>query len=52
MPKPTPMRALIKDRRTLLIGGYAFTVLGSMLLWDAYEATGKARPLLARFLPS
>lgn len=44
-------KALVKDRRTALLGGYAFITLGSMLLWDAYEARGKARPFLTKFLP-
>lgn len=44
-------RGWVKDRRTALLGGYGFIVLGSALLWDAYEARGKARPFFTKFLP-
>jgi len=50
--KRQPWRpGIIPDRRTALVGGYALITLGSMLLWDAYEARGKARPFLTKFLP-
>lgn len=51
MAKPTPLRGMVRDRRTALVGGYVLITVGSMLLWDAYEARGKARPFLTKLLP-
>ncbi len=52
MSKRQPWRqTLVPDRRTALVAGYAALTLGSILLWDAYEARGKARPFLTKFLP-
>lgn len=42
---------IVKDRRTALLAGYGFITIGSMLLWDAYEARGKARPFFTKLLP-
>ncbi len=44
-------RPWIADRRTALYGGMAAYVIGSLLLWDAYENRGKPRPFATKFLP-
>jgi len=44
-------RPVIRDRNTALWGGMACLILGSWLLYDAYEARGVSRPFAARFLP-
>lgn len=41
----------VKDRRAALLGGYGGIIVGSLLLWDAYEGRGKARPFLTKLLP-
>lgn len=41
----------IKDRRLALYTGLAAYVVGSMLLWDAYENRGKRRPFATKLLP-
>jgi hypothetical protein len=48
MPRRKPV---IKDRRVALYAGLAAYVLGSMLLWDAYENRGKSRPFATKLLP-
>lgn len=42
---------LIPDRRTAVLAGFAFVSLGAFLLYDAYEARGRQRPFVTRFLP-
>jgi hypothetical protein len=44
-------RVVVKDRRLAQYGGYAAVVLGSWLLWQAYEARGRGRPFAAKLLP-
>lgn len=44
-------KPFVKDRTTALYGGIAALVLGSLLLWDAYENRGKGRPFALKFLP-
>jgi hypothetical protein len=44
-------RPVIKDRQTALVLGVAAYVAGSLLLWDAYENRGKARPFVTKLLP-
>lgn len=39
------------DRQTALWLGVGCYVLGSWLLFDAYEARGKAKPWAAKWLP-
>jgi hypothetical protein len=45
-PKP-----VVKDRRIALWGGVAAIVLGSALLYDAYENRDRKRPFVAKLLP-
>lgn len=42
---------LVKDRQTALWLGIGFTVLGSLLIYDAYEGRGKSRPWVTRLIP-
>lgn len=47
-------RPLLHNRQTALYVGLAAWALGSLLLWDAWENRGKARPFafkLAGLLP-
>lgn len=44
-------RPLLPDRRHALWGGVAFSVLGAVLLWDAYEGRGRERPFWSKLLP-
>lgn len=44
-------RPVVKDRQTALLGGIALLVLGSALLYDAYENRGRNRPFALKFLP-
>jgi hypothetical protein len=44
-------RPLVADRRTALAAGCAFVVLGSALLYDAFERRGQSRPWVMRWLP-
>lgn len=44
-------RPIIPDRRTAQLAGYGFVLVGAFLLWDAYEARGRPRPFVSRFLP-
>jgi len=44
-------RGFIKDRRMAQVGGVGFIVLGSAMLWDAYENRGKSKPFWIKFLP-
>lgn len=46
MPAP-----VIKDRRAALLFGVLGVAGGSWLLWQAYEARGRTRPLAIRVLP-
>jgi hypothetical protein len=46
-----PYRRLVRDRRTEVWLGVAAYVLGSWLLWDAYEGRGRSKPWAARWLP-
>lgn len=43
------MRGL--SRETKLIVGYGSLLLGAWMLREAYERSGRERPLLARFVP-
>lgn len=43
---------LVKDRKLALYLGVAAYVVGSVLLYDAYEARGKGRPFATRILPN
>lgn len=42
---------LVKDRKTALALGVAAYVLGSRLLWEAYEGRGRDKPWWPRLLP-
>jgi hypothetical protein len=42
---------LIADQRTAVTLGALAVFVGSLLLWDAYEARGKRRPFLLNMLP-
>jgi hypothetical protein len=44
-------RPLVADRRTALILGSVFVVVGSALLYDAFERRGHPRPWVVRLLP-
>jgi len=44
-------RVVVRDRRLAQYGGYAAVILGSWLLWQAYEARGRARPYVTKWLP-
>lgn len=44
-------RPVIPDRRTALLAGVGFVVLGSWLVYDAYEHRGMTRPWALRLLP-
>ncbi len=44
-------RPVVPDRRTALLAGVGFLVLGSYLLYDAYEHRGRTRPFALRWLP-
>ncbi len=46
--KPRPW---VADRQTALWGGVLAYVVGSLLLYDAYENRGKSRPFAAKLLP-
>lgn len=37
-------RPLVRDRQLALYGGLAATLLGALLLHDAWEARGRPRP--------
>lgn len=43
--------AVVPDRRTALLAGIGCLTLGAWLLYDAFEARGRTRPFLMRFLP-
>ena len=42
---------VIPDRRTAQLAGVLFITLGAYCLYDAYEARGRSRPFVTRFLP-
>ncbi|MCW2498131.1 hypothetical protein [Jatrophihabitans sp.] len=44
-------RPAIRDRNAAIAGGVLCILLGSWLLYDAYEARGISKPYLAKFLP-
>jgi hypothetical protein len=44
-------KPVVKDRRVALYGGIAAIILGSALLYDAYENRGKSRPFATKLLP-
>lgn len=44
-------RPLVTDRRWALLLGVLGVGGGSWLLWQAYEARGRPRPLVMRILP-
>lgn len=47
-----PKRALVSDQKTGVILGMGCYLLGSLLLWDAYERRGRGRPAGMRWLPN
>lgn len=47
----TTHRPYIRSRSLAQWGGTAALIVGSLLLYDAYEGRGRPRPWLARFLP-
>lgn len=44
-------RPYIKDRRVAQWGGVLALVIGSAMLWDAYENRGRSRPFATKLLP-
>lgn len=42
---------VVPDRQMAVLGGVAAITLGAFLLYDAYDARGRSRPFLMRFLP-
>lgn len=44
-------KPIVADPRTAQWLGVGCYLLGSLLLWDAYEHRGKGRPFLTRWLP-
>lgn len=42
---------VVPDRQMAVLGGVACMTLGAFLLYDAYDARGRSRPFLMRFLP-
>jgi hypothetical protein len=42
---------LVHDRQLAIYGGIAAYLIGTVLLWDAYERRGKDKPFALRFLP-
>lgn len=42
---------VVPDRQLAVLGGVASICLGAWLLYDAYDARGRQRPFLMRFLP-
>lgn len=44
-------RPVIANRDLALWGGVVMLVVGSWLLYDAYEGRGRTRPFVTRFLP-
>lgn len=44
-------RPIVADRRWALIGGLIGVLGGSWLLYQAYDARGRSRPLAMRMLP-
>lgn len=43
-------KPIVADRRLALYGGILAYLIGSVLIWDAYERRGKDRPFMFRFL--
>jgi hypothetical protein len=48
---PLGKRPLVRDRKTALVLGLAAYVVGSRLIYDAYEARGVKAPWGIRWLP-
>lgn len=44
-------KPIIRNRQAALYGGIACILLGSVLLYDAYDNRGISRPFATRFLP-
>lgn len=44
----TRARPYVADRQTALVLGFGAYLLGSFLIWDAYEHRGKSRPFWHR----
>lgn len=44
-------KPMIPDRRTAQLAGVLLLTAGAYCLYDAYEARGRSRPFIARFLP-
>lgn len=44
-------RLVVRDRQLAQYGGIAALVVGSWLLWQAYEARGRQRPYALKWLP-
>lgn len=42
---------LIRDQRTAKVAGVLLLCAGAYCLYDAYEARGRSRPFVTRFLP-
>jgi hypothetical protein len=42
---------IVKDRQLALWFGYGAVALGTLLLWDAYDNRGRAKPFLSKFVP-
>lgn len=44
-------RPQVRNRELAVYGGIGCVILGSWLLWDAYEARGRQRPFGLKLLP-
>lgn len=42
---------VVPDRQMAVLGGVVFMCVGAFLLHDAYDARGRSRPFVMRFLP-
>lgn len=46
-----PRKPVVRDRDAALWGGVLAIVVGSYLLYDAFEARGRPRPFVTKLLP-
>jgi len=46
------VRVVVADQRAALVGGLLAFALGSWLMYQAYDARGKHRPLAVRLFPN